>query len=245
MKYEKCCGCIIINENKVLLVEHNEGHWDFPKGHMEENETEVQTAIREVKEETNLDVVVQENKKYINEYYPKEDTFKQVVFFLATCKSLETKRQEAEIKNIQWFNIEDAIEKITYNNSRNILKKIKEENKILFSKNDNIKYIGKNLNAKIDRPFGSKHPKHGFIYPVNYGYIPDTISGDDEELDCYILGVFDSIENFTGECIAVIHRKNDNDDKLILVPEGKQYTEEQIRALVEFQEQYFESEIIM
>ena len=245
MNYEKSCGCIIIYENKVLLVEHNEGHWDFPKGHMEENETEVQTAIREVKEETNLDVVVEENKKYIIEYYPKEDTFKQVIFFLATCKNVDIKRKEEEIKNIEWFKLEEAIERITYSNSKNILKKVKEENKSLFSKNENIKYIGKILNAKIDRPLGSKHPKHGFIYPVNYGDIPNTISGDNEELDCYILGIFEPIENFTGKCIAVIHRKNDNDDKLILVPEGKQYTEEQIKALTEFQEQYFESEIIM
>lgn len=243
MKYEKSCGCIIINESKVLLVQHNAGHWDFPKGHMEENETELETAIREVKEETNIDVLVQENKRYINEYY-KEDSFKQVIFFLATCKSIEIKRQEAEIKNIEWLTFEDAIERITHNNSRNILKQVVEENKILFSKNENIKYIGKTITAKIDRPFGTKHPKHGFIYPVNYGYIPNTISGDGEELDCYILGVFEPIKEFKGKCIALIHRTNDNDDKLILVPEGKNYTNEQIKALTEFQEQYFESEII-
>ena len=115
---------------------------------MEENETEMQTAIREVKEETNLDVLIKNNKHYISEYYPKEDTFKQVIFFLASCENIDIKRQEEEIKNIQWFKVEDAIEKITHNNSKNILKKVVEENKILFSKNDNIKYIGKNLNDK-------------------------------------------------------------------------------------------------
>ena len=104
--------------------------------------------------------------------------------------------------------------------------------------NENYEYIGKTVNTKIDRPFGSKHPKHGFIYPVNYGYIPNTISGDGEELDCYILGVFEPVEEFTGKCIGLIHRTNDNDDKLIIVPEGKDYTCEQIRALTEFQEQY-------
>lgn len=244
MKFEKCCGCIVVNEGKVLLVQHNAGHWDFPKGHMEENETEIQTAIREVKEETNIDVLVQENKRYVNEYYPKEDTFKQVIFFLATCINKEVIKQEAEIQNIEWLSFEDAVDRITYSNSKDILMKVIEENKILFAKNENSKYIGKKLNAKIDRPFGSKHPKHGFIYPVNYGYIPNTISGDGEELDCYILGVFEPIEEFTGKCIAIIHRTNDNDDKLILIPEGKQYTKEQIKALTEFQEQYFESEIV-
>ena len=60
----------------------------------------------------------------------------------------------------------------------------------------NQKYLNQTLTAKIDRPFGSKHPKHGFIYPVNYGYIPNTTSGDGEELDCYILGVFEPVEEY-------------------------------------------------
>lgn len=244
MKYEKSCGCIIIKEGKVLLVQHNVGHWDFPKGHMEENETEVQTAIREVKEETNLDVLLQENKRYVSEYYSKEDTFKQVIFFLATCNNKEVKRQEAEIKNIEWLPFEEAIERINYENSKKLLKQVIEENKILLKQNENYKYIGKIVNVRIDRPFGSKHPKHGFIYPVNYGYIPNTMSGDGEELDCYILGVFEPLEKFTGKCIAIINRTNDNDDKLIIVPQERDYTNEQIRALTEFQEQYFQSEII-
>lgn len=128
MKYEKSCGCIIIKEGKVLLVQHNAGHWDFPKGHMEENETEVQTAIREVKEETNLDVQVCENKRYVIEYYPNEDIFKQVVFFVATCKVIEVKKQEEEIKNIEWLSFEDAINRITYDNSKELLKQEMEEN---------------------------------------------------------------------------------------------------------------------
>ena len=109
---------------------------------------------------------------------------------------------------------------------------------------ENYKYIGKIINVKIDRPLGSKHPKHGFEYEVNYGYIPDTISGDGEELDCYILGVEEPLEEFEGECIAIIHRTNDNDDKLIIVPIGKEISDKEIRELTNFQEKYFESEII-
>lgn len=105
-------------------------------------------------------------------------------------------------------------------------------------------YLGKIVEVKIDRVMGSKHTKHGFIYPVNYGYIPNTISGDGEELDAYVLGVFEPVENFKGKVIAIIHRINDNDDKLVVVPENKNYTDQQIRALIEFQEQWFKSEII-
>lgn len=103
-------------------------------------------------------------------------------------------------------------------------------------------YLGKIVNVKIDRPMGSHHPKYHFIYPLNYGYVPNTISGDGEELDCYILGIFEPIKEYKGRCIAIIHRINDNDDKLVL--SNKDYSDDQIRALTEFQERFFESEIL-
>lgn len=109
---------------------------------------------------------------------------------------------------------------------------------------ENKSYIGKILSVEIDRPYGSKHPKHGFIYPVNYGYVPNTVSGDGEELDCYVLGVFEPVKEFKGKCIAVVHRTNDNDDKLVIVPEDKNYSDEAIEALIEFQERYFEHILI-
>lgn len=109
---------------------------------------------------------------------------------------------------------------------------------------DNKNYIGKIISVKIDRELGSKHPKHGFIYPVNYGFVPNTVSGDGEELDCYILGVFKTIKEFTGKCIAIVHRINDNDDKLIIVPEDKEYSDDAINALIEFQERFFEHIIV-
>lgn len=105
-------------------------------------------------------------------------------------------------------------------------------------------YLNKTVTVKIDHPMGSHHPKHGFIYPINYGFIPDTISGDGEELDAYLLGVFEPVETYTGKVIAIIHRTNDDDDKLIIAPEDKTYTPDQIRALTEFQERFFKSEII-
>lgn len=110
--------------------------------------------------------------------------------------------------------------------------------------NNSKKYLGKKVVVEMDRPLGSKHPKHGFVYPVNYGYIPNTISGDGEELDAYVLGEHKPLNKFEGVVVAIIHRTNDNDDKLVVMREGRNYTDDQIRALTEFQEQYFESEII-
>lgn len=108
----------------------------------------------------------------------------------------------------------------------------------------NENYLGQTVKVKMDRPLGTKHPKHGFIYEVNYGYIPNTVSEDGEELDAYVLGEHSPLEEFEGEVIAIIHRTNDDDDKLVVVAKGKNYTDEQIRALTEFQEQWFESVII-
>lgn len=107
-----------------------------------------------------------------------------------------------------------------------------------------IKYLNKTVTVKMDRPLGSKHPDWDLIYEVNYGYVPNTISGDGEELDCYVLGIDKPLDSFTGKCIAIIHRTNDNDDKLIIVPDGMNFTDEEIRNLTNFQEKYFKSIII-
>ena len=105
-------------------------------------------------------------------------------------------------------------------------------------------YLGKKVKIVMDRPMGSKHPKWNFIYPINYGYVPNTISGDGEELDAYIVGIFEPVEEYEGKCIAAIHRLDDDDDKLVIAPEEKIYTKQQIEALVEFQERFFKHEIV-
>lgn len=105
-------------------------------------------------------------------------------------------------------------------------------------------YLGKVVSVEMDRPLGSKHPKWGFVYPVNYGFIPNTVSGDGEELDAYVLGVHDPLKTFEGGVVkAIIHRTNDDDDKLVVMPKDKNYNREQIWALTEFQEAGFESEL--
>lgn len=105
-------------------------------------------------------------------------------------------------------------------------------------------FLGKEVEVVIDRPLGSKHPKHGFIYEVNYGFVPNTKSADGEELDAYYLGIDKPIKKGKGICIAVIHRLNDDDDKLIVVPKDKKdISDEEIDKLTHFQEQWFEHEI--
>ena len=105
-------------------------------------------------------------------------------------------------------------------------------------------YIGSKLYIKIDRPLVSKHPKFDTVYPVNYGYLPNTKSNDNEEIDCYLLGVDKKVDEYTGTCIAIIKRTNDNDDKLIIVPEGINYTDLEIDKEIDFIEKYFKHTII-
>lgn len=105
-------------------------------------------------------------------------------------------------------------------------------------------FLQQSVSVIIDRPMGTRHPQHGFLYPVNYGFIPRTFAPDGKELDAYVLGVFAPCARFDGICIAYIQRLDDMDDKLIVVPEGVAYNDLQIRALTEFQEQFFRSRII-
>ena len=107
-----------------------------------------------------------------------------------------------------------------------------------------VDYLGKEVILKIDRPLGSRHPQHGFIYMLNYGYVPDTISGDGEELDAYLIGEFEPVKTSSGKVIAIVHRTNDDDDKLIVSKNRNDYSDEAIRALTEFQERFFDSVII-
>ena len=123
MKYEKSCGAIVLDGGKILVIQQAEGHWGFPKGHVEAGETEVQTAIREIKEETNYDVEVNENYRYVETYSPKEGGEKDVVFFVAKKVAGDMRPQEEEVQNILWLTYEETLERLTYENSKEILKK--------------------------------------------------------------------------------------------------------------------------
>ena len=100
--------------------------------------------------------------------------------------------------------------------------------------------------ARIDRPLGSAHPKHpDLIYRVNYGEIVGIPAPDGDWQDVYVLGVEEPLETFTGERIAVIHRRDDVEEKWVLAPTGMRFTAEEILAAVAFQEQYFDSYAVL
>lgn len=106
--------------------------------------------------------------------------------------------------------------------------------------------IGRTVTMTVDRPLGSYHPVHkDMYYPINYGYVKGIMAQDGEEQDAYILGVNEAVEEFTGKIIAVVHRNNDVEEKWVVAPKNMTFTKEEIMQQIHFQEQYFDSEIIV
>ena len=108
-----------------------------------------------------------------------------------------------------------------------------------------LSYLGKIVRIGIDRPIGYVHKKEKYTltYKINYGYIPGVLGGDGEELDVYLLGVDTPVEEYEARIIAIVHRENDIEDKLVAAPEGMSFSAEEIRAAVDFQEKYYLSHI--
>ena len=128
MRHEKSCGAIVYRKShgniEILLIRHiNSGHWSFPKGHVEAGETEVETAIREIREETSIDVIVDSTFRETVSYSPKRDTQKVVVYFLALARNYDFVPQEEEIAEIRWVDIVHATNLLTYENDKTIVNK--------------------------------------------------------------------------------------------------------------------------
>lgn len=104
-------------------------------------------------------------------------------------------------------------------------------------------YLGKVVTIGIDRPIGYVHKKKAYdlVYPINYGYIPDVLGGDGEELDVYLMGVDEPVESYTCRIIGIVYRRNDVEDKLIAAPVGMLFSAEEIAAAIHFQEQYYDT----
>lgn len=130
MTFEKSCGAVVYRKHhgntEILLIKHlNSGHWSFPKGHVEEGETEVQTALREIKEETDIDVMIDPTFRETVTYFPKKETQKVVVYFMAKAKNFDFTPQETEIADIRWVDICHAASLLTYENDKTIVSKAK------------------------------------------------------------------------------------------------------------------------
>ncbi len=126
MRFEKSCGAVVFDGEKVLVVKHQAGHIDFPKGHMEEGETEEETALREVKEETNIDILLEGGRSVIH-YSPKPNVEKEVVFFLARKKEGEIVPQLEEISEASWIDSSQVLNLLTFDTAKEVFQKMLQE----------------------------------------------------------------------------------------------------------------------
>lgn len=130
MQYEKSCGAVVYrkfhgNIELLLIKNANGGHWSFPKGHVEPNETEEETAKREIMEETGIDVILDTTFRQVITYHPKKDITKDVVYFLAKAINYDYTPQEEEISKIKWIEINHANTILSYDNDKQIVNKAK------------------------------------------------------------------------------------------------------------------------
>lgn len=126
MKKEKSCGAVVYRMDgtdlEVLLIKHkNGGHWAFPKGHVEKKETESETALREIKEETDLKVELDTGFRKMVTYSPKPNVMKDVIYFAAKAKKDHARPQPEEVLEICWKVPEEALPLITYATDREVL----------------------------------------------------------------------------------------------------------------------------
>ena len=125
LKKEKACGSVIIKNGQVLMVRQGKGFIGFPKGHVEKDETEIETAIRETKEETNVTVKIDETKRYIISYSPKENILKDVVYFIGkVVDDTNIKPQKGEVKEVIWVDIDRVEDKLSFENIKKMWRKI-------------------------------------------------------------------------------------------------------------------------
>lgn len=133
MVVEKSCGAVVFTEvnniRKYVIICSTSGIYGFPKGHMENGEIEEETALREIKEETNLDVNILDGFRTIEEhtfYKGNEKRLKRVAYFIAKYENQKFKPQESEISNIRLMDYDEAMKSFQYDNSKRVLKEVED-----------------------------------------------------------------------------------------------------------------------
>jgi 8-oxo-dGTP pyrophosphatase MutT (NUDIX family) len=131
MTLEKSCGAIVYRRHsgniELLLIKHvNSGHWSFPKGHVEPDESETDTARREILEETGVEVIIDSSFRETVTYFPKKDTKKNVIYFLAKAKNHNFVKQDAEVEDIKWVDMGEVHNILTYENDKTIAEKARK-----------------------------------------------------------------------------------------------------------------------
>ena len=230
---------VIISQSngKWVFCKHKERDtYEVPGGHREAGENILEAAKRELQEETGavkyeikpICVYSVIGKTRVNN--TGEETFGMLYFAEITefAKELHSEMEKVVLMDELDISVDTA----------------EIDREVFTGKNNSI--IGAAVTVTVDRPLGSYHPEYkDMYYPINYGYIEGVMAPDGEEQDAYILGVNEPVKKFTGKIIAIVRRKDDIEEKWVVVPDGMMFSKDEIRQQIYFQEQYFDSEIVM
>lgn len=246
------CSCVgLVRNGRMLVVQTN----DYPDrfqpvgGHVDAGETDVDAAVREVSEETGW--VLAPNELALTLLAPMDVGPGTLSFYLAAAPEGEPTIDAAEIADYRWVDVDEISRLPAFPGARRFFSwwsllrsaEIGSEDAMV-ERCDPGEWIGRFVPVTIDRPIGSVHPKHGAVYPINYGYVPGLLGGDGEELDAYVLGANVPLVSCVGECIAVVRRHDDVEDKLVVSVDGQRLTRSAIAEAVAFQECYYDSDIL-
>ena len=252
-EYHLVVTAIILNENNEILISKRAGYkkhpnmWECCGGSVKSGESSLEGMLREIKEELGI-VFNKREAMYLKTIKSEENhDFKDLWVFKRNIKDNEITKPDGEVIDTKWVKIEE-FNKMLNNNEFVPTIDFNEDlyNRVIILKpNLNYEYIGKIVDIEIDRPLGSRHPKYkDFIYPINYGFVPNTVSGDGMEIDCYVIDLDKPVKRLVGRCIAIINRLNDNENKLVVTEKDVEYSDEEILEKVNFQEKFFISELI-
>ena len=252
----------VYDNSRVLLIrranEPGKGCWSLPGGAIELGEGLRDAAKRELLEECGIECSLEEQIHIADNIVPDDEgkvRFHYVITYLLGRYLSGTPMAGTDAADVAWIRRREAPALDMSPVAREALAKAFDlvesraraaagTSTVNGPPSYSTQFLGRRVTVTMDRPMGSRHPKAGFIFPVNYGFVKGVEAPDGDYLDAYVLGVFEPLERFEGRCVAVVHRTDDEDDKLVVVPEGVSYTEDQIRALTEFLERFFTSVII-
>lgn len=203
--------------------------WEFVGGKVEPGETREEALLRECHEELNITVSVGSIFTHVIHEYPDI----KIHLTLFNCTIVDGTPQILEHNAINWITPEEIPQFQFCPADKDILAMLMSRKRHICAE----RMLGKIVNIQVDRPIGYNH--HGILYPINYGYIPGVMAPDGEEQDVYLLGVNEPVDKYTVRIIAIIHREDDVEDKLVGAPLGMEFTKEEITKAVHFQEQFF------
>lgn len=184
---------------------------------------------------------IRENKKFGDRIMPDGDMYANHIEFIEWAKKYDTGsvNMRSKAKHDEWQKM-ILCKQLVLDGADDLEENFKKVQAEINS------VIGRTVTVTVDRPLGSYHPEYKDMnYPINYGYVEGIMALDGEEQDAYILGVDEVVEKFTGKIIAVVHRNDDVEEKWVVASAGMTFTKEEIREQIHFQEQYFDSEIVI